>query len=600
LRRRGSALLLVVLAMVALAVLAKAFVAVSHGRAFGARQEHQRLQLQYLAETGLAQVRDALARDPEWRVGLPSTRMEGVPGSYRAQVTNNLAGDDPADGPRGALTVPPHAADIVVTAELNGVERRYEGVLTRANSTLPPFAVAASERVTLRGSVRVEGVTGVDEQPTPAGIHSNGDLAGPVISWRPNETGERARVSGNVSTVSTAADAIDFGSDPGALSVGGFQRGAPHHPLPYVDVPGELARHLDHAPPAGASLVAGRFSQRGDMSVDGDLQLDGTALYVEGNLRVNGTIRGTGSVYVGGTTTFQGDSRLKASESGVALYAHGDVELRGFDGTQYLERLGQDDPAALAALQELQRCFEVVSDVAAAAQNLPEVCPDESLALYTRLGTALDTLQSSDALPTMRATVETLPPGETRDFVMKRLDGLMPFIYPNPRTEALVDSLWSDFNQRWLPAGMDPARWGAMGASEQRSALGEARYRRLFTADPLRILGTLEVGGARSPAVRGIYSDRQNQWQRRLLQVLSRTLLRRANPYRLGTSYFQGLMYSHGRIHASHEVDVLGMVWAREVQLDDGTALVWQRDLAQANGGYFGGGPPVVAAWWEL
>lgn len=593
-RRRGSALLLVVLAMVALALLAKAFLAVGHGRAYGARAEQQRLQLQYLAEAGLAQVRDGLARDPNWREGLPTTRIEGVPGSFRAEVVNNMAGADPADGPRGALTVPPHAADVIVTAELGGAERRFEGVLTRSVPELPPFAVAASERVSLRGAVTVEGVRGAGEQPAPAGIHSNSAGPGPLVSWRPNEPGQRATVTGNVSTVSTEADAIDFGSDPAAVSVNSFERGAPYQRLPFVDIPGELARHLHHSPPT-ARLTAGQYTQRGDLSLDGDLTLDGTALYVEGSLRVNGTIRGTGSVYVGGTTTFQGDSRLTASESGVALYSQGDIELRGFDGTQFLAGLGQDE-----ALQELQRCFEVVAQVAAAAQELPEVCPDESLALYNQLGAALGALQESEALTVLRTAVEAMPAGETRDFVAKRLERLTPFIYPDPQVEARVSSLWDDYNRRWLPSGMDGARWGALGAREQRELLGAARYQRMLADDPLRILGTLELGGTRSGAVRGVYTDRQNRYQRQLLQVLTRVLLRRANPHRLGTSYFQGLMHSHGTIHASHEVDVLGLVWAREVQLDDGTALVWQKDLVRANGGLFGGGPPVVASWWEL
>ncbi len=589
LKRRGSSILLVVLAMLALAVLAKAFLAVTHGRAYGARAEHQRLQLQYLCEAGLAQTRDALARDPAWQEGLPATRLDG--GSYRVTLVNNLDGAEPADGPRGPQTVPPHAADVIVTAELDGAERSYEGILTRSLPELPPYAVAATDRVTMRGAVSVEGVLGTGEQPTPAGIHSNSSASGPIVTWRPNEGGQRATVTGKISTVSSAPEAIDFGSDPGAVSVNSFQRGAPYQQLPFVDIPGELARHMDHAPPTG-TLTDKQYTQRGDLSLDGDLSLNGTALYVEGNLRVNGTIRGTGSVYVGGTTTFQGDSRLAASESGVALYSQGDVELRGFDGTEFLEGLGQD-----AALQELQRCFEVVAEVSVAAQKLPEVCPDESLALYEQLSTALGELQSSDALNVMRSSLETLPAGDTRDFVARRLEGLRPFIYPDPQVEARVSSLWDDFNRVWLPPGLDPSRWGTR---EHREALGVARYEALLAHDPMRILSTLELGGSRSNNVRGVYTDRQNRWQRQLLQVLSRVLLRRANPHRLGTSYFQGLMHSHGTIHASHEVDVLGMLWAREVLLDDGTSLVWQRDLARANGGFYGGGPPAVAAWWEL
>ena len=71
----------------------------------------------------------------------------------------------------------------------------------------------------------------------------------------------------------------------------------------------------------------------------GDLVLDNGRVYIDGNLTVIGSIKGNGAVYVSGNTTFSGDSSITAGEDGVVVYSQGNISLRGFDGSEYMDAI---------------------------------------------------------------------------------------------------------------------------------------------------------------------------------------------------------------------------------------------------------------------
>jgi len=98
--------------------------------------------------------------------------------------------------------------------------------------------------------------------------------------------------------------------------------------------------------------------------ITGDIVLDNARLYIQGDLTVHGSIKGTGAVYVSGDTTLSGDAEVVANEDGVVIFSHGNVQLKGFSATEWMNSVTGNSPEwqkTKLKMKELREGLEAVA-----------------------------------------------------------------------------------------------------------------------------------------------------------------------------------------------------------------------------------------------
>ena len=335
---------------------------------FQSQTYHDQVAALYLAELGLADAMVQLESDPHWTAGFSGKTLPGVPGRYSLTFNtsgsgfgatdsiNNVDGKSP-DSHRGESTVPRGHCLLVVTAEMGKSFRTLEAMVQLGGGFLEELdqPLSIDGKALLRGYVTIEGVKSLaDPQPVPAGIHSNLDTAASdlvvVDSLAP-------LITGQVTSSSSDPNAINLG---GYVPLGGTSTAAPRITVENIPIVAIVSAHLGGAPvplptvsspPSGYTVLppilgtvelthrgGPDYSHSGNLSITGDLLLSGASLYVSGDLHVNGSISGDGAIWVAGQTSLFGTARVTSSTPDrVALYSHGGVTLKGFDGSQAMQ-----------------------------------------------------------------------------------------------------------------------------------------------------------------------------------------------------------------------------------------------------------------------
>ncbi len=546
------ALILVLIMTSLLFLMVLTLITLFRGEIFSSQSNLSRVSSLYLAEAGVAESMLALEANPAW-TGVTGQTVPGIAGgAYTVDFAasapeltsvNNLANASWGTSYHGANTVPPYSALLIVQANVNGTRRNLEVVVTRGTA-LPSMnnPVLASGRVLMGGNVAISGVTSLtDSTPVPAGIHSNvfGNVPD-AVKWVGSGT-DTAVITGSVSTTSTAGAAIAMGS---ATIAGGTQSGAAPEALPNIDIVGTISSKGGSPPPAingsgVTTLAPGDYYYAGDLNINGgDLRLQsGANLYVSGKLTVNGSIRGEGSVYVGDETRFKGDSSIMSMRgtNNVAVFSHGSLYLEGFNGTDYIDGLVSGGDATLGTL------WSESKTVLGALQNrLNNNTPANITAggsVYTEIDDMRRALGQSngatwnghqnDLLYKMARRIEsTQSPSTSRDFVIKKFDELDHLYDGKNRMDNFTDNASATPN------------------TVVRDDWDNATY-----------------------ALYGGWFDNMidNNYTAQLAEMTNIT--NNVDLNNLGSSYFQGMVYTNGFLHASNGVTVTGAVVAR----DDGT-----------------------------
>ncbi len=553
--RRGIGLAVVLILGLILFTLLKALVYLSASGAFNSRQHLEKTSALFLLEAGVADALTQFEQDSGWTDGFQDKGLSDMPGTYSVNFNtsgadfqpddsyNNLQGTSPMDGFRGEGSVPPGAAEVVVVARMGTTERRVRVVLSDRPASTGYLGMAGNGNISLRGNVNVNGINSFSEGlPTRVNIQSNrADPVADIIRWEPVNPGDSASIDGDVSVISPAADAINFGPDPTAYSVDNFNLGADSQPVSRVDVAARVAANTSHPAPVfsltGESrLNSGPLFHQGDLEVQGDLVLDGTDLYVAGNLTVNGSITGNGSVHIDGNTDFRGDAELLGFDPdgvGVALYSEGNVTLTGYDGTAYMETVvagdanaqlwWDDEVAALNAFQVGAR----------------EALDSDSIRDFIEAGTyeGLDDILGEDANGnsgtyqgrTRNATgkltgfLQSQPASSTNEFMLERLDWVQRY-FADPNATSLQDPPGVELvMQQWMDG--DTSLYGILEACEDGrnyqvmaamlpevvqfsyQGVGSATFQGtvytngfFYAANEVAIVGALHSGGERAGA----------------------------------------------------------------------------------------------------
>lgn len=551
-RQRGMALLLVILATLVLAFLARTVTITAARRGFDSMNYVDAAQGTMLAEAGTQFVIDEVSRDLAFSSDINNQALTTMQGSFSVdfvtagtsgvgslQSVNNIEGTDVVDGPRGNDTVPPGTMDLVLVVDTGGEVKVYETLVRRPAANANLDAIQSAGEIKLTGTVSIDGIQNPSsEVEIDGGLHSSVDdpLASGIISWTRQAIDDTAVITGKVTTTSASGTAIDMA---GAVINGGTQTGVPGQPQEDEGIVGEVLGKAGSTPlsvpPVGVVAPgSGDFYAGGNVSVDGDLVLEDSELYINGDLVVNGSIQGTGTVWVTGETSFRGDAIIRTStEDSVSLMSHGNVELKGFGGLEYLETLAatSGDPLFVKnvedtgiALTEIQAEIAADPDPASMAEDAPldratqpwrRVLAD---ARYGPGGYEHNTLQYL----LDRLTAE--PPGPTRDFMVSRVDGLNRVFkesttVPGPPVPATLDAY-----NKWLSGDLTTSDGYWDMITEMESVTGTA-------PDPVVYAQLLNYG-------------------------------RQASFNKLGTSSFRGVVHTNGAFLAENEVTVVGQVRA--------------------------------------
>lgn len=532
--RRGAALIAVLFSFVALGVMAVALTVMTRGQVFASRDRYQRACLDCLVESAVAHAMNELAKRPDWKEGFHEVKLRDL-GTYSVSFgpsVNNLAGETPADGPRGPQSVPPHSADVVVTARSGSAERRAEVIISRGEDSSMPFAAAATNRIRLFGKTSVRGqVMGV--QGMSAGLHSNYDGPGGAITWRPLAPGDRALVKGTVSTSNPARDSVDFGTDARLYSLGGNVTGAPKRRYPDLPIQQwvderqgatDLQEAADETRGGVLALKRGTdYAHTGDVEVNGDLRLADSKVYVLGNLRVNGSIYGSGTVYVTGETVFEGDSDVRANDPyhPLTICSQGSVTIRGFDGDKFLA----ENPALKPLWDKAQASLDQVD---ALTEKWAAGQVDEAdfgfLAERCRELSSREGEKRTGLLGEVLAAVHAIPRGGKTQNIMERRLKALHSLFEEGSPSQYSAALEKLARQKPEPDCIFPA----LVASR-----GQYAYRERGEEKTMSVL----------PMAAGLV-----QW------------LGFGDP---GRSSFSGIIYTNGSIYANNKLDIRGALWAK-------------------------------------
>lgn len=576
-KRQGFALITVLMMSTVLLLMVLSVIALARTDSFQAKGHHDRVAARYVAEAGLAQARQLLQADESWDEGFSDQESAFKRGVFRLKFhkagavvekddsINNLGGSSAIPGPLGL--VPPRSALLQVTGTVGGYSETVTAVVSRRFQLPPATPMTASGVIDLAGPVRVDGIAGIAGEAVTAGLHSYSPLkGGPTVSWHPNVPGDRAVISGKVSATASG-HAIDFGSSPSAYRVdGGFETDSLLQRPTGIDVAALVAAKTSAPSPTlptgTATLGAGTWHRSGDVEVQGDLILeDGAEFYISGSLKVNGAIRGKGSLYVKGTTALQGDAFVEASNR-VALLSGGDVTLTGFNGNEFLRSLGPEAQGHLESIETTVETMTDLIDTGSPSSIMGNLGPLDKLKheiaarptdRVHRTGT------DNNQLGSLISLVEAQPESPTKSFVLDQMKVYHEFFYWQPsqdfasEAKAFMDN--PSVHQPWaLQSVLDI---GANFYDEPKSVLHQVRY----------IVSNLGYD-------------------------------------RLGSSFFQGLVYSNGDIRANNGVTVIGALVAEgrngrhgDIELSQGVSVTLVEDFFSGEKPLEFRGPLTVDSW---
>jgi hypothetical protein len=393
--------------------------------------------------------------------------------------------------------------------------------------------------------------------------------------------------------------------------------------------------------------LVGDHYESGDKTVTGDIVLNNAALYVEGDLTVLGSIRGAGAVYVGGDTTFSGDSVVASNEDGVVLYSQGNVHLRGFDGTEWMDQVTAAEGLSLewqqtkSAFRTLrQYLLEYAANPSLSGSPHPAFIPppdtpddlNAARAYYWRSEAGLllahlnddvsffhpPGITESDLLRKMVDAIESRPTGSpgdpttrTREFMLSKFRGLY-----NPDPDLASNEVFTNALGGPHPGGADQSLIQDFTTGDRE---GLVPHRGLSVE--LVTAAAMIDGQNMGPPYYTSYSGLSEQ-------VLAEALVKHAHWFdlydfdHLGRSYFQGNIYTRGAIYASNEVTIVGSLSAvddpdeadtpwdpphrdpddsdvslkpGDVHLGNGTRILHVADLEP---GTKGANPPVGVVYW--
>ncbi len=577
-RSRGIALIMTLGFTVVILMMLTATLTSTHGANIFSQDYHRKASALYAAESGLAAVQAKLEEDSDWEIGFDNEPTQFGTGSFTVRFgpsVNNLNNATPAVGPYGPVA--PQTAYIRVEGHAMGRTEVIECVLGRKAEDFVHMAMVATGKIVLAGGVNIAGRVSSEELGmAEADVVSNYDREAPwgngvrPVNWMGSASAED-QVRGTIRSASPSDGAI-------SSNLVGIADQALTDQAPVSVKNVNIKRAIDSKSGVSASVPSspiaplnGEYYESGDKTVTGDLVLNNANLYINGDLTVLGSIRGAGGVYVAGDTRLWGDSQVIANEEGIVLYSQGNVHLQGFNGTAWMDVVAPSRGRGLEWEQTKQN-FQVLQDYLNAysegddsALRVPAGTPPAgtlaaSLSYWgSDAGIAIANLSfplnddfrppgitENDLLWKMLEVIEEEPPGRTRDFMFNK---------------------FAELREPGLFGGDDPVG-GALGI--HRSGGNAEQVTDFLDSGQTQETG-LQLEFFLTAAV--LHGETMGQGNFNAYDGLQHNALHQAvlkhthwldlySYDSLGTSYFQGSVYTRGAIYASNEVTIIGSLSA--------------------------------------
>lgn len=560
-----------------------------------AQDYHKKTAALYAAESGLALIQERLETDPDWEGTLDHEPTPFGTGSFSVSFgpsVNNLEPPDPTiykAGPYGPVA--PGTAYLRIEGHAFGRTEIVECIVGQKSDNFLHAAMVATGKIYLDERVDVAGrVSSNNLSLSPADVISNfqeeapwGNSIPPVY-WDESAT-SADQIRGTIRSASQSPGSIS--SNLVAISEEALVDQAP---VPVVNV--KIQDAIDAksgvavgVPTSPTSPLSGDHYESSSTTVTGDLILNNATLYIDGDLTVLGSIRGIGAVYVSGNTTFSGDSVVLANEDGVVLYSQGNVHLKGFNGTEWMDAVtaAQGRSTEWAQTKEsFRRLEQILTDFANDSQftsaanpalappsdtppiGSPDPVNGPAINYYWRseAGLLLSNLAygvsffnppgitENDLLFKMVNVINNEPSNPTRNFMAKKFA-----VLKNPSAGA------NDVLSNVI--GINTASLGATAQLVQDFVTGTREGYVANRGLQLEVfLATARIdedhmGPPRFGSYAGL-TDAQ------LAQALTKHAhwLKLHDFDALGTSYFQGNIYTRGAIYAAQEVTIVGSLSA--------------------------------------
>ena len=615
-RRRGSVLMVLLFLLAAVSLLSSALfkLHLQSLQELGLRRERQ--QALQMARSGLNHAIHLLTYSPSWNAGLNTVvQGQGYELSFSSgnRCVNNLANPSAATGANfQGRDVPPLSADLVVTGRSGRSQVRLHALLQHGLQF--QRSLGALGKVHIQDDCEVRGI---------ASFANPADRGGGILSkYQMTGAGDYAiEHSGPGSfTVGPSALIEALPQDGGLQAISpsihsavpqAVRENSVDSPLPEFDIDELMAPHLSHPPPVSlsggqmpTSYLQDERTVAGDLMVNGDLVFaaDG-ALYVDGDLILNGGVIGEGAIYCRGQVTINGGSSslITNQGSGAALFAGGDVTFQGQSAVGYLDALATGYPA-------IQTRWNAVRNQLTQIQTTLNGAPDPNI----NLAGAQTSAQSLWGL-NWQMSKQELPAGHPAENSGVSLGQDWFNSIPSPNgTHADSGSV------AMLPALIDEIRnsLGANYSTDARAqrivhALEETHYFFRHNADTgslnpgSSIVNNRLVGGAalittwddidlepsswsyeHGVSAAGTWGTPDLGGMNRFFQSIRSFYDQHPMDFSwLGSSNFQGIVYTSGDVSISNRFEIHGLVLSGgQVTLSGGSKLVYNDEYVKQGG----------------
>ena len=598
-RKRGIALFLTLGFTAILVMMLTATLTSTNGGNIFAQDYHRKTAALYVAETGVAMVQEKLENNPNWEAGFNGEPTPLGTGKVwvkfgSSDSVNHLIPPDPEVGKPGPYgPVSPGTAFIRVIGKADGQTEVIECVLGRKSEDFLSSAIVATGKIQFDEDVDISGrVSSEDLSLADADVISNYDQDAPWGNGVPPINWDGSSSPGDVIAGTIRSASPPNSSISGNLKSISDEWLTDHAPVSVENVNIQQAVEAKSGVPGTIPVIptaplAGEYYRSGDITVAGDIILDGANLYVKGDLKVLGSIRGVGAVYVTGNTTFAGDSTVISNEDGVVLFSQGNVHLRGFDGTEWMNAVAIAR-GITTEWNETKECMDRLTGYLTGFAANPAFTQTANPALappgeaYTApnpydyywrseaglvsavLGTDVagfrpPGITQSDLLQKVANVVNTEPSSgteyDTQRFMEKKFRILISTDPAGTTGEPFIDVLGVH-----EPSNGDPAATNVLvqdfedGDSEGIVRSHGLQVELLLTAG---VIHGDSLGSGNFSAYPTL-----SEGQLRTALIKHAHWLEMYDFDRLGESYFQGNIYTRGAIYTSNEVTLLGSLCA--------------------------------------
>jgi hypothetical protein len=477
-------------------------------------------------------------------------------------------------------------------------------------------SLGAVGKVILDGDCEVRGIRSFsDPSETGGGILSKHTLAASG-DWAMDHSGTGAVVVGSTAVLETLPQSSSMQAISPALHAaapGAIRENSNDTPLPEYDVPLLVSAHTGDPAPVGlvsgalpTTLVQDSRYVGADLTVNGDLVFSQNgALYVDGDLTMNGGVIGEGAIYCTGTVQINGGSSslITNQGNGAALFAGGNVNLQGQSAVGYLDALATSHPAINAKWTTLRSQLASIKANLDAAPD-PDVDPAGANARAAALwgqNWAMSKQEVDASHPEYSAGVT---PGQNWINSIPSPNGT----YADAGSDAMLPALVDEIRN-----SLGPAYAGDVRAQRIVHALEETHYYFRHNHDTAvlgagaTLVNNRLVGAGTASTVwdddmlnplnwsfeHGVidawpWASPQPAKLRNFLAGLSAFYENHPMDFSwLGSSNFQGIVYTSGNVTISNEFDVTGLILSGgQVTLIGGSRLIYNEEYTRQGGAY--------------